>query len=126
MASQFKINNLTPPAGGIPLGPKSRLVYPEATGSSGEGTPCGAVGYEMFETKWSPMPRAAAEWWLDIVGRELSVVVSDLVIYDPHTPGGPAWVDYTSGILHRPDHAGTTWGGAYVNFEIVITRLVRT
>ena len=117
----FQINGLDPTD--VPLGPGSKLHLPESSGLDGQGNPVGAVGKPWFESTWEVLEKAGAEWYLNLVGASLSVNVTNVQIYNPHA-NPPAWVTYATGKLHRPTFQGTTWGGAFINFRIVITELV--
>ena len=91
----------------------------------GRGNPVGAVGKPVFEARWETISKAGGEWYLNLTGEALSAIVTGIKIYN-HYDTPPAWVTYASGVFHRPTFEGTTWGGAFVNFTIRITELVRS
>ena len=119
----FQINGLNPVD--VPLGPGGRLHLPESSGLDGQGNPVGAVGKPWFESTWEVLEKAGAEWYLGLTGENLSADVTGVQIYNEYKDP-PAWVTYATGKFHRPTHEGTTWGGAYINFRIVITELVES
>lgn len=119
----FQVNGQDPPDGGVPRGPGSVLHKPQATGSSGSGIPCGAVGKWWFETTFNTINKTAAEWWLAILAGATYVSLTSFQVWNPYKSGGAGWQTFTSGVLHDITYSGTTYGGAYQSFRILVTEL---
>lgn len=119
----FQVNAGDPPDGGVPRGPGSILHKPQPTGSNGQGVPCGAVGKYWFEATFNTINKTAAEWWLALVEGDTHLELTSFQVWNPWKTGGAGWTTFTSGVLHSPTFSGTTYGGAYTNFHILVTGL---
>ena len=119
----FQINSTDPPEGGHPRGNSAPVQYPEPTGLTGQGAPCGAVGRPRLVLEFSRLNRTAWDWYMAFVGTATSATVT-LQAFNAHKSGGAGWQNYSSAIMHRPTASGNTAGGAMTGVKIVFTELV--
>lgn len=99
-----------------------RLILPEASGTDGEGFPCGVVGYPSVVVKFERVTGTVWDWYKDFTGDDPSVELTSLQVWNPYL-ATPAWTVYsTSAIMHRPTY-GDISGGDYLDVEIRFTKL---
>jgi hypothetical protein len=121
MAS-FQINGTDPPTGYAPGGRNILLERPGAASLTGSGVPCAIIGLPKLRVRFQRLGITGWEWYAALTSINVSVAVTNVRCWDPWKSGGPGWVTFSNGRLHRPTYKTYEYG-AYTNVEILITEL---